>query len=293
LFCLLPGTTYEIGNNYEFKELSNRYDHDIEKIIYETKYSVFEEDNPKRDNCVAFAFNIKKPTYKWIKNIHVLFKEITRNLGCTYEIYGIRIGGGYLEKEDWYKFGYFNWRYISEQENKELIRQIEYSGATKNAADAIAREMITYKGAGYAAVFVYPQDLPYLKRFDISYAPKSINIPMTYFTSEIYKEAILNSEIVPSISQQNSILKYNIENLRIEFVQIYESDERYIFVALYKPDKPRDAEEDYNYKYLYYTFWVDKGNYLTDALKLRKTLVNVFGEETGLNIEKEIKEQQR
>ena len=75
--------------------------------------------------------------------------------------------------------------------------------------------------------------------------------------------------------------------------QIYESDERYIFVALYKPDKPRDAEEDYNYKYLYYTFWVDKGNYLTDALKLRKTLVNVFGDETGLNIEKEIKEQQR
>lgn len=145
----------------------------------------------------------------------------------------------------------------------------------------------------FATLYGVPQEQPYLKRFNISYTLKTINIPLTYFTSELYKEAILNSEVVPSISQQNSILKYNVENLRIEFVQIYESDERYIFVALYKPDKPRDAEEDYNYKYLYYTFWVDKGNYLTDALKLRKTLVNVFGEETGLNIEKEIKEQQR
>ena len=54
-----------------------------------------------------------------------------------------------------------------------------------------------------------------------------------------------------------------------------------------------DEANDYNFKYFYYTFWVDKGNYLTDALKLRKTLVNIFGEEPGLNIEKEIKEQQK
>lgn len=292
LFCLLPGTVYETGNTFTSRELSHDYDSELRKIIYKKKYSVAEIVKQEKDQYLYFAFNVAAPDYKWINSIHTLFKPTADDLGFSYDIRGIDISDAYLMKDDYYKFGIFDWRYIADQQDKELRRKIAYTGALKKTADAIARTMISHK-LGNIIVEGMLKEPPSLKRFYFSYVLDTINIPMTYFTTRCYKEEVLVSDyVVKSLAQQNPTAKTNAAGLRIEFIQIYESDERYIFVALDKPDLPRDFKDEYNYNYLYYIFMIDKGNYLTSRIKLRQTLVNIFGETSGLSIEEEMTSQQ-
>ena len=287
LFSMLPGISFETGNNYENKEISHDYDRERGKIIYKNKYFVSRQNQDT--TCLYFSFNVANPTIKWIDTLNSLFKQFSSDLGFSYGISGLNMTDSYLENNDYYKFGFFDWRHIAEQEDNALRRQIEYSEATKRVADNIAQEMVHYEPNGFVIAIRTIEEKQTVRRFDISWKLTFINVPPTFYICELYKEAILEKNECPSLNQRNEI---GLRKIYIEFVRIYESKNRYIFVALYKPDKPRDSEREYNYKYTYYTFWIDKGNYLTDALKLRRTLVNTFGEGTGLNIESDILKQQ-
>ena len=288
LFSMLPGISFETGNSYEKKEISNNYDSERGKIIYKNKYSVSKIDNHDT-TCLYFTFNVANPTIKWINSLNSLFKQFSSDLGFSYGISGLNMTDSYLEHSDYYKFGFFDWRHIADEEDKGLRRQIEYSEATKRVADNIAHEMVYYESNGVVIALRTVEEKQTVRRFDISWNPTFINMPPKFYICELYKEAILEKNEFPSLNPRNEI---GIRKIYIEFARIYETDKRYIFVALYKPDKPRDSEREYDYKYTYYTFWIDKGNYLTDALKLRRTLVNTFGEGTGLNIESDILKQQ-
>lgn len=295
LFSLLLGTSYTTGNSYYKKEVSadNKTVNGVNgKIIYVCKYSV---EKIEHDSTVLFIlFNVTNPTIKWIDCLHFLFNQVSSDLNFKYSIFGLTMTDGYLQRDDYYKFGFFDWHYIAKEQDRFFLNQIEYSDAKRCAADTIAKiidkEMKRNTNGELISQINMKSKTYELRQFEISWNPNTFNVLTPFYFIQLYKERVINIK-----NEQISFQCQNIEsnkNIRIEFVHIYESLNRYIFVALQQPDFPRDFKDEYNYNYNYYAFFIEKGNYLTDTLKLRRALINAFGEGTGSNIESEILKQQ-
>ena len=99
LFSMLPGISFETGNSYEKKEISNNYDSERGKIIYKNKYSISRQNHDT--TCLYFTFNIVNPTIKWIDTLNSLFKQFSSDLGFSYGISGLNMTDSYLEHNDY------------------------------------------------------------------------------------------------------------------------------------------------------------------------------------------------